>query len=64
MIFKSDITNLSLNELFQELGISDYIFIETSNYLEELQEYRETILKEIKKKYGQEHTNQNLDTTT
>lgn len=61
---KDNIQELKLEELFQELGMSDYLFIETSNYLEELQQYRELLLTEIKKKYGQEHINHNLDTTT
>lgn len=60
---KNNIQELQLEELFQELGMSDYLFIETSNYLEELQQYREILLTEIKKKYGQSNINQNLDSS-
>lgn len=41
---------MTLNELFTQLGMADYIFIETSNYLDDLRLYRESILNEIEKK--------------
>lgn len=50
MIEFKDISNLSLIELFQELGIADFTYIETSNFLEQLEIYRQQIHQQIKEK--------------
>ena len=48
MIEFKDISQLTLNELFQELGIADFTYIETSNFLEQLEGYRQAIHLKIK----------------
>jgi len=48
MIEFKDISKLSIDELFHELGISDYTYIETSNFLEQLEQYRQKIHLRIK----------------
>jgi hypothetical protein len=53
MIEFKDISNLTLNELFQELGIADYTYVETSNFLEQLEGYRQTIHLKIKEKQNE-----------
>ena len=50
--------NDQLKELYQQLGICDFEFIETSRKLETLEQMRDEILKQIRKElYG---NNQNL----
>lgn len=48
MIEFKDISNLTLDELFRELGIADFTYIETSNFLEQLEGYRQAIHLKIK----------------
>lgn len=48
MIEFKDISNLNLDQLFQELGIADYTYVETSNFLEQLEGYRRAIHLKIK----------------
>jgi len=59
MIEFKDISGLSLNELFQELGIADFTYIETSNFLELLEGYRQAIHLKIKEK--QNESSKSLD---
>lgn len=60
MIEFKDISGLSLNELFQELGIADFTYIETSSFLEQLEGYRQLIHLKIKEK--QNEPSKSLDT--
>lgn len=48
MIEFKDISKMLIDELFQELGIADYTYIETSNFLEHLEQYRQKIHLRIK----------------
>ena len=48
MIEFKDISKMLIDELFQELGIADYTYIETSNFLEQLEGYRQAIHLKIK----------------
>ena len=47
---KTNLNELSLEELFQELGLADYTYIELSNYLEHLERYRSQVHEKIKEK--------------
>lgn len=53
MIEFKDISNLSIDELFRELGIADFTYIETSSFLEQLEVYRQTIHLKIKEKQNE-----------
>lgn len=46
-----------LEALYRELGYVDFLYIETSQYLDELQIKRENLIKLIRQEHG---TNQNL----
>lgn len=50
-------TQTILDVLYRELGYVDFIYIETSQYLDELQIKRENLIRQIKQEHG---TNQNL----
>lgn len=45
-----NLENLNLEQLFQELGLADFTYIETNNFLEELEQYRAKIHETIKEK--------------
>ncbi len=45
-----DIENLKLDELFTELGMADFTFIETSTFLDQLESYRLKVHEKIKEK--------------
>ena len=47
---ETQIDNLTLDELYKELGLTVFAFIETSNMLEQLSEYREALHNKIKEK--------------
>ena len=67
MIEFKDISNLPLDELFKELGIADFTYIETSNFLEQLENYRQKIHEQIKRvqlKIATTHTEKNDATST
>ena len=53
-----ELDKLTLEQLFQELGMADFTFIETSNFLEQLELYRSKVHQTIKEKQNGE----NLDT--
>ena len=55
---KNNLNNLTIDELFKEYGLADYTYIETSNFLEELESYRQTIHNKIKEK--QHETSQTM----
>ena len=42
-----DPTTLSLKELFEQLGMTDYVYVQTSNYIDELEKYRKAIFNQI-----------------
>lgn len=48
MIEFKNISGLTLDELFKELGIADFTYIETSSFLEQLEGYRQAIHLKIK----------------
>ena len=48
MIEFKEISGLTLNELFKELGMADFTYIETSSFLEQLEGYRQAIHLKIK----------------
>lgn len=58
MIEFKNIDELSLNDLFQELGMADFTYIETSDFLESLEIYRKKLHDKIKEK--QHESNQSL----
>jgi len=41
-----------LNELYQELGMIDFMYIDTYQYLEQLESKRDQIIKKIRQYYG------------
>lgn len=45
-----DIENLKIEELFAELGMADFTFIETSTFLDQLESYRLKVHEKIKEK--------------
>lgn len=45
-----NIENLTIEQLFQELGIADFTYIETSEFLEQLESYRLKVHQSIKEK--------------
>lgn len=45
-----NIDELTFIELLQELGLADYTYIELSNYLEDLAQYRSQLHQQIKEK--------------
>ncbi len=47
---KSNLNNLTIDELFKEYGLADFTYIETSTFLEELEIYRQNIHNKIKEK--------------
>ena len=47
----SNIENMELSQLYQQLGMADFTYIETSEFLERLQEYRQSLHNQIKKSY-------------
>ncbi len=55
---KNNLNNLTIEELFKEYGLADFTYIETSNFLEELESYRQNIHNKIKEK--QHETSQGL----
>ena len=48
MIEFKEISGLTLDELFKELGMADFTYIETSSFLEQLEGYRQAIHLKIK----------------
>lgn len=48
-----DIENLKIEELFQELGIADFTYIETSNFIEQLEQYRLKVHEKIKERQNE-----------
>lgn len=53
MIEFKPIEALTINELFAEYGIADFTYIETANFLEELENYRQQIHNKIKEKQNE-----------
>lgn len=43
-----DIEQMSLSDLYMQLGMADFVYIETSEFLDLLQEYRHNLIKKIK----------------
>lgn len=56
----NDLENLTLPELFQELGQSDFTYLEINQYMESLELYREKLIQKIKEKQN-EQFNQIMD---
>lgn len=56
----NDLENLTLPELFQELGQSDFTYLEINRYMESLELYREKLIQKIKEKQN-EQFNQIMD---
>jgi hypothetical protein len=54
-----DLKNLTLEQLLSEYGLADFTYIETSNFLEELENYRQKLHNQIKEKQN-EQTSQSL----
>ncbi len=50
-----------LDDLYRELGMVDFLYIETHQYVEELQIKREELIKQIKEYHG---TDQSLHSIT
>ena len=48
--FRNDLTEIPVNELYLELGIADYTYVELANYLQRLEEYRSHIHNELKRR--------------
>jgi hypothetical protein len=47
---KTNLNELTVDQLLREYGLADFTYIETSNFLEELENYRQTIHNKIKEK--------------
>lgn len=52
--------DLNLADLFQQLGLIDFLYQNHSKYLTQLEEYRTLIIKSIEEKYV---NNQNMDSS-
>ena len=50
LTLKENIDNLTFEELLQEYGLADFTYIETANFIEELEGYRQKIHQKIKEK--------------
>jgi len=50
--------DLNIEELFQQLGLLDFLYSNHSKYLEQLETYRKLIIKSIEEKYVND---QNMD---
>lgn len=59
----NDLENLTLPELFQELGQSDFTYLEINQYMESLELYREKLIQKIKEKQN-EQFNQIMDSAS
>lgn len=47
---KTNLNELTIDQLLREYGLADFTYIETSNFLEELETYRQAIHNKIKEK--------------
>lgn len=50
MEIKPNIKELELGELYEQLGLADFTYVETIEYAEMLEQYRIELLHEIKKR--------------
>lgn len=52
--------DLNIDELFKQLGLVDFLYLNHSTYLQQLEQYRTLLIKSIEEKYV---NNQNMDSS-